>query len=75
MKFKGLVVNKLLVLLLCSKRGESMRIKDILKEKQPGTYSKLHSKKEEKLTEKDIKELMSHSAYKRSSSGAIRQVR
>ncbi|MDB1943729.1 hypothetical protein PMY73_07105 [Clostridium tertium] len=51
-----------------------MRIKDILKEKQPVTYSKLHSNKEEKLTEKDLKELMSHSSYKRCS-GAIRQVR
>ena len=56
------------------KRGEGVRIKDILKEKQPGTYSKLHSNKEEKLTEKDLKELMSHSSYKRSS-GAIWEVR
>lgn len=40
------------------------------------TCSKLHSmRKEEKLTEKDIKELMSHSSYKRSSSGAIKQIR
>lgn len=61
--------------LFVKKRGEGVRIKDILKEKQPVTYSKLHSQKEEKLTEKDIKELMDHSAYKRSSSGAIRQVR
>ncbi|MGG7058441.1 hypothetical protein ACQPUZ_09105 [Clostridium tertium] len=53
-----------------------MRIGDIIKEKQPRTCSELHSmRKEEKLTEKDIKELMSHSSYKRSSSGAIRQVR
>lgn len=53
-----------------------MRIGDIIREKQPRTCSKLHSmRKVEKLTEKDIKELMSHSSYKRSSSGAIRQVR
>ena len=51
-----------------------MRIEDILKINQPGTYSKLHSKKEETLTEKDIKELMSHRSYRRCS-GAIRQVR
>lgn len=55
------------------KRGEGMRIKDIIKTNQPGTYSKLRNKKEE-LTEKDIKELMNHSSYRRRS-GAIRQVR
>lgn len=53
-----------------------MRIEDSIKEKQPTEYSKLHSmRKEEKLTEKDLKELMSHSSYKRSSGGAIKQVR
>lgn len=54
-----------------------MEISRIIKEKQPGEYSKLkqHSKHtEEKLTKRDIKELMSHSSYKRQS-GAIRQVR
>lgn len=51
-----------------------MRIKDIIKTNQPKTYSKLkHS--DEKLTEKEIKDLMSHSSYKRCSGGAIRQVR
>ena len=53
-----------------------MRIQDILKNNQPKTYSKLNKhSKEEKLTEKDIKELMSHSSYRRGSGGAIRQVR
>ncbi|MBS6501869.1 MAG: hypothetical protein KH415_09590 [Clostridium sp.] len=53
-----------------------MRIEDSIKEKQPKEYSKLHSmRKEEKLTEKDLKKLMSHSSYKRSSGGAIKQVR
>ena len=50
-----------------------MRINHIIKTNQPGTYSKLREKKEE-LTEKDIKELMKHSSYRRCS-GAIRQVR
>lgn len=56
-----------------------MTIREILKESQPDHYRKLvknHSnKKPEKLTEKAIKELMGHSAYKRGAGGAIRQVR
>lgn len=43
-----------------------------LKRKQPGGNSKQHSKKE--LTEKEVKELMRHSSYKRGP-GGIRQVR
>lgn len=56
-----------------------MKIKEIVKETQPKTYSKLkshkkkHSKKE--LTDKDYEELMKHSSYKRGSGGAIRQVK
>ena len=42
-----------------------------IKEKQPGN-SKQHSNK--KLTEKEIEELMGHSAYKKRG-GVIRQVR
>lgn len=61
--------------------GESVKIKvkDIIKETQPDTYSKLkfnkkrHSKKEN-LTIRDYEELMKHSSYKRTG-GAIRQVR
>lgn len=56
-------------------RGEGMRIKDIIKTNQPGTYSKLNSKRERELSERDIKELMGHSCYKRGSGGAIKQVR
>ena len=56
-----------------------MTIREILKEAQPDYYIKLvkkHSnKKPEKLTEKEIKELMGHSAYKRGAGGAIRQVK
>lgn len=56
-----------------------MTIREILKESQPDYYRKLvkkHSKKKpEKLTEKEIKELMGHSAYKRGAGGAIRQVK
>ena len=53
-----------------------MAIGEINKETQPDVYSKLVKKKlsKEKLTEKDIKELMGHSSYKRTG-GAIRQVR
>lgn len=56
-----------------------MKVKDIIKETQPDTYSKLkanenkHSKKE-KLTKRDYEELMKHSSY-RKTGGAIRQVR
>ena len=56
-----------------------MTIRVILKEAQPDYYRKLvknHSnKKPEKLTEKELKELMGHSSYKRGAGGAIRQVR
>ena len=56
-----------------------MTIREILKEAQPDYYRMLvkkHSnKKPEKLTEKEIKELMGHSAYKRGAGGAIRQVK
>lgn len=57
-----------------------MTIGDIIKETQPEIHSKLKKmckhtkKKKEKLTEKDIKELMGHSHYKRCG-GAIRQVK
>lgn len=56
-----------------------MKVKDIIEETQPDTYSKLkpnkkrHSKKE-KLTKRDYEELMKHSSYKRTG-GAIRQVK
>lgn len=52
-----------------------MRIGDILKEKQPKSYKKIKKMREEKLTERDIEELMYHSSYKRGSRGAIKQVR
>lgn len=57
-----------------------MTIREILKESQAGYYEKLVNKrvpkkKTKKLTEKEIKELMGHSSYKRGNGGAIRQVR
>lgn len=64
---------------LFSKRSDRVKVGEILKETQLKTYGKLidykikHSK--EKLTEKDIMELMDHSSYKRGPNGAIRQVR
>mgnify|MGYP006958018498 CR=1 FL=1 len=45
-----------------------------LKRNQTGVNSKQHSKSKEKLTEKEIKELMKHSSYERRG-GSIRQVR
>lgn len=63
-----------------------MEIREILKRTQPELYEKLNKRdrnnkrsskkrKENKvnLNEKDIKELMSHSSYRRGSGGALRQ--
>ena len=65
-----------------------MRIEEILKRTQPEIYETLKNKgknnkrrnkkrkqKKENLNEKDIKELMSHSSYRRGTGGAIRQVK
>ena len=52
-----------------------MTIREILKEAQPDYYIKLVKKHSNKKPEKEIKELMGHSAYKRGAGGAIRQVR
>ncbi|GCD13302.1 hypothetical protein [Clostridium tagluense] len=55
-----------------------MKIKDILIESDSSSYIKLVSikseKKSEKLSECDIKELMSHSCYRRHK-GAMKQVK
>lgn len=54
-----------------------MSIGRIIKEKQPHNYEKLNNirrKKKENLSEKDLKELMHHSSYRRSRRGAIKQV-
>lgn len=56
-----------------------IKVKDIIKETQPDTYSKLKANKKrhykkEKLAKRDYEELMKHSSYKRTG-GAIRQVR
>ena len=57
--------------------GIAMNIGTFIKENQPDSYKKLKNMKSENknLTEKDIKELMHHSSYKRSRRGAIKQVR
>ncbi|MGG7142469.1 hypothetical protein ACQPVP_03285 [Clostridium nigeriense] len=56
-----------------------MRINDILKESQSKEYKELKSiikkNSKEKLSERDLKDLMSHSSYKRGKHGAIKQVR
>lgn len=55
-----------------------MSIGRIIKENQPDNYEKLNGirrKKKETLSEKDLKELMYHSSYRRGSQGAIKQVR
>lgn len=55
-----------------------MKIKDILRENDVGTYNKLlkfkNIRKINQLNENDVKELMYHSTYKRHK-GAIKQVR
>ncbi|AGK95394.1 hypothetical protein [Clostridium pasteurianum] len=55
-----------------------MRIGDILRENDVGNYNKLMKVRDKKkyrdLNESDIKELMSHSTYRRHK-GAIKQVR
>ena len=55
-----------------------MRVKDVLKENDVDNYDKLmklkNKSKSEKLSERDIKELMSHSSYARHK-GAIKQVK
>ncbi|MDY6229149.1 MAG: hypothetical protein SPH93_16070 [Clostridium sp.] len=63
-----------------------MRIEEILKRTQPEIYETLKNKEKnnkgrnkkrihnkEKLNERDIKELMAHSSYRRGSGGALRQ--
>lgn len=66
-------------LLLCLKWGIAMSIGRIIKENYPESYERLRKikseNKRENLTEKDIKELMHHSSYRRSRRGAIKQVR
>lgn len=55
-----------------------MSIGRVLKENQPDSYKKLNkirNDNREKLSEKDIKDLMHHSSYRRGSRGAIKQVR
>lgn len=56
-----------------------MSIGRIIKENYPESYERLRKikseNKRENLTEKDIKELMHHSSYRRSRRGAIKQVR
>lgn len=56
---------------------------EILRDKQPKEYNQLNKKnaeshksseKKERFSEKEIKELMSHSAYKRCG-GAMRQIK
>lgn len=57
-----------------------MTIREILKEAQPDYYKKLvkkrcSKKKSEKLSERDLKELMKQRSYKRGTGGAIRQIK
>lgn len=49
-----------------------MKIGEIVKIKQPDTYKKLKSKKEN-LTFKETEKLMQHDSYKRNRHGAIVQ--
>ncbi len=55
-----------------------MRVKDVLRENDIESYDKLikikNKNNNEKLSESDIKDLMSHSSYKRHK-GAMKQVK
>lgn len=54
-----------------------MKVAEILIEKQPKEYKELNKKNKEKkehFSERDIRELMSHSAYKRCGR-AIKQIK
>jgi uncharacterized protein YktA (UPF0223 family) len=55
-----------------------MTVKNIIRENDVGSYNKLmkikDKKKEEKLSDREIEDLMSHSSYKRHK-GAMKQVR
>ena len=55
-----------------------MTVKHILRENDVGSYNKLikmkNKKKDEKLSDREIEELMSHSSYKRHK-GAMKQVK
>ena len=51
-----------------------MSIEDRLKEKQPDVYKRLMEIRPKPITEKDIRECMSHGAWKRKG-GAMKQVR
>lgn len=52
-----------------------MKVRDIVRDEQPNMYKKLNNfRNKEKLTEREIKNLMSNSRYKRGPGGAIRQV-
>lgn|GEM_PF-639863 len=58
--------------------GDYIKIKNILKNKQPETYKMLinhidDEKEDDKLTFKDFEKMMKHDSYKRHK-GAIRQV-
>lgn len=57
-------------------RGDKLKIREILKNTQPGAYKKLKKSYEgENLSHNDFENLMKHSSYKRGAGGAIRQVR
>lgn len=58
-----------------------MKIGNVIKNNQPDIYINLNknfkgkkNKKQEKLTERDIKDLMGTNSYRRGRGGAIRQV-
>lgn len=72
------VRNNSSFIILKNKEEIIVSIGRVLKENQPDSYKKLNkirNDNKEKLSEKDLRELMHHSSYRRSRRGAIKQVR
>ena len=51
-----------------------MKIREIVKGKQPKEFNKINKLRDKKFNENELKDLMSHSSYKRKN-GALRQIK
>lgn len=66
--------TKVLFLLLFISGVIEMKIREIVKEKQPKEFNKMNKLRNKKFNENELKDLMSHSSYKRKN-GALRQIK